>query len=284
MHLLFLDESGCLGSLPAGPSSIQPVLCLAGLMINHESLPGLTREWIDLKRRFFPNLGGTGFRYLDWQKVEIKGSALRRSARETSRNRRRHAFGFIDKALDLLRQNECKVISRVWIKDPGAPFDGNAVYTSTVQEFCTHFHRYLKDLSSHGLVIADSRRPGPNSVLSHSVFTQKHKYSGDPYPRIIDSPVFGHSDNHTGLQLADLLASALLFPISCSFYLDGRIDNSHIHSNYDRLAQRYVPQLDSLQLRYTINGRGRCGIVVADPIGRRGAERLFSHYAAKDSG
>jgi hypothetical protein len=62
-----------------------------------------------------------------------------------------------------------------------------------------------------GFVIADSRMKRVNTQVSHSIFTQKFRTTGDTYDGIVEVPAFSHSDNHAGLELADAICSALLF-------------------------------------------------------------------------
>jgi hypothetical protein len=39
----------------------------------------------------------------------------------------------------------------------------------------------------------------------------------------MEVPSFGHSDNHAGLQLADLICSAFLWPMAMHAYCEGHI-------------------------------------------------------------
>lgn len=276
---MFVDESGDLAHLPIGPSTAQPVLSIAGLMVPQSHVANLTREWVNLKRRFFPGLCSSGSKHLDWHRAEVKGSEIRKLFRtQSSRSERRHALGFLDKTLGLIESHSCKYSARVWVKEPGIAFKGSACYAFSVQALCADFQKKLEFENTSGLVIADSRMPGPNSLVSHSVFTQKYRAAGDPYARILEAPLFGHSDNHAGLQLADMIASALLFPICSHFFLNGKIQNSHIGADYPTLGRRYIEQIKRLQFRYgSANGLSG-GLVVSDPVGKSSASRLFQYY------
>ena len=106
--------------------------------------------------------------------------------------------------MGLLRRHRVSVVARVWIKVPGSPFEGTAVYTSSIQGLCTYFEHYLKECDDSGLCIADSRSKSKNLRVSHSTFTQK--FSAVPnYERLVELPTFGHSDNHVGLQVCDIV-------------------------------------------------------------------------------
>ncbi|MEV2265794.1 DUF3800 domain-containing protein [Nonomuraea africana] len=50
------------------------------------------------------------------------------------------------------------------------------------------------------------------------MFTQKWRTGGDPFAPLSEVPLFAASDNHAGLQIADLLASTLVFPMAASAY------------------------------------------------------------------
>ncbi len=78
-------------------------------------------------------------------------------------------------------------------------------------------------------MVIDSSAPKLNSAMAHSIFTQKFKATGDSYGRMLEMPTFGHSENHVGLQLADLLASGLLFPMASHCYCTGHVQNVHVH-------------------------------------------------------
>lgn len=136
-------------------------------------------------------------------------------------------------------------------------------YTFAVQDLAVHFGQFLLEAGSHGVIIADSRNPGPNIEVAHSVFTQKWRTGGDPYPPLMEVPLFAHSDNHAGLQLADLVAcSAYGTPTGSGRYRALRAEHG------ERLRARQYSYLDE-------TGRRRGGIVVSDPVGKWPSSRLF---------
>lgn len=279
MQILYVDESGCTGRLPLDSDRIQPLLCIVGIVLPQPEVDSFTRAWINLKRRFFPDLLPPRARLLDWQLVEVKGSELRKAIRSESRRSRRHAFGFLDHSIDILREHNARVIARLWIKTPGAAFNGRSTYTFSVQAMCRCFHRYLQQIDDHGLVIADSRLPDPNSQVSHSIFTQKLKQDGDAFPRILEPPVFGHSDNHAGLQMTDILASAFFFPAFGQFCFAGRVLSIHLHPQYELIARRYASAIQEMQLCIGSGAEIERGIVVSNSFTRRGAKHFFDRFA-----
>lgn len=275
MHLCYVDEAGCPGALPSPTSQVQPSLVLCGLIIPAQNLGNLTNRFLQLKCRFDPSIRRGTRHFLDTAKKELKGSDLRREIRTSGRNRRRYIFSFLDDVLNLLEETDAKLLARIYIKKPGDPFDGRAVYASSIQQICNGFERHLSENDSTGLIIADSRTPALNSVVSHSIFTQKFQVAGDCYPHILEMPTFGHSENHIPIQITDIVCSALLTPMANDVYCQGHIKNIHVHGRDTHTRERYALRLRSLGYRYMDSGKVRGGITVNDAIAHRSASELF---------
>lgn len=73
----------------------------------------------------------------------------------------------------------------------------------------------------------------------HCVTARKYRTGGDSLRGVIESPVFGHSDTHTLLQLADLVVSLLLFPIACHTYMNDVTWNVHCDDAYQPLREQF---------------------------------------------
>jgi hypothetical protein len=279
VKLCYLDESGDTGLLPSATAPIQPVFVIAGLIVNQAALRAITLELLQLKVRYFPGRGAATGHYLDRVKTEIKGAELRRAAVGPSRRKRTHAIGFLDQCMALLERREVRIVGRVWVKAIGRPMSHRGVYTSSVQAICRYFEHHLAQAQDAGFVIADSRDKEKNAIVAHSIFTQKFQLAGDRYPRVLEMPTYGHSENHVGLQLADLICSALLFPMAVSSYCVGAIANLHVLPEYSGLRRRYGQRLKALQYRYLEAGRHCGGIVVSDDLARRSGRILFEGIA-----
>lgn len=279
MHFCYVDEAGCTGMLPSAQSDIQPVLAVVGVTFHQDHLLPLTREFMQLKRQFFPASLPSGSTGLDWIKVEVKGSDIRRQVASSSRKARRHAIGFLDKALDLLEHHECRIKGRIWVKGVGKPFNGRSVYTSSIQYIHLWFDSWLAYRGDEGIVVCDSRNKALNTVVAHSIFTEKYRALGDKHPRILEMPTFGHSENHAGLQLADLICSAFLFPMAIDAYCRGQITGTHVREGYDRIRARYGSRLEQLQYRLQDTARSSPrlvgGVMVDDQIGMRPRHLMF---------
>ena len=274
MKICYVDESGD-GQQPSSRvPGIPPALVICGLVVESSTVPNLTLDFLATKARFHP--GKAGVRPLDGVLREVKGSEIRRDIRSGSRRRNRAAVGFMDRVVDLLRAYDVGIIGRVWIKDPTAASDERAMYTFSIQNIARHFQYELARQRASGLIVCDSRSKAQNANVAHSVFTKMFKQSGNAYPNIVEMPTFGHSENHAGIQLADLITSALVFPIACRTYCTGYLSGPHVDPAYDYLKDRYGPRLQDLEIRYrTASGKWVGGLTVSDPVGGRGSVDMF---------
>lgn len=275
MQICYVDESGDDSDLLSAQSNTQPVFAIGGLIIDSEQLHALTLDFLHLKATFFPALCPSG-PHLDRILPEIKGSELRKKIAIGTRQERRHAIGVLDHALDVIEGHGARYVGRVWVKAPGIPFGGRAVYTSSVQSIHEYFQSYLENIDDLGVLIADSRTFTGNVQVAHSIFTQKFKRDGDSYDRIIDLPTFAHSNNHAAIQLSDFLCSGVITPMAIETYCRGHINNLHVRPGYHRIKARYKDRIQALQYRYQRHdGRLRGGITVTDKIAGRGGGHLF---------
>ena len=262
--------------LPTATSPIQPVLAIGGIIIDYSRLHFATEKLLEIKSRFYPSPCNGTPRYLDGVLEEIKGSDLRKHATCSNKPTKRHAVGVIDNVVKLCEDLDAKIIGRVWIKGIGVPFSGVSVYTYSIQSMYKDFQNLLDTENDTGIVIVDSRVKQLNTPVAHAIFTQKFKSSGDSYDRILELPAFSHSENHAGLQLADNISSALIFPLAVHSYCAGHIQNVHIRPGYANLKQRYGNRLRALQHRYQeATGRWRGGLVVSDDLTQRPGKYLF---------
>jgi hypothetical protein len=277
MKLCFVDEAGDTGVLKTPTDSTQPLIVIAGVVFDYQRLHAVTHDFIALKKRLFPGLIPAGSQYLDCVLPEIKGSDLRAHIGRGTPRQRRHAIRFLDEVFDLLDRHNAQLFARIWIKGIAAPFAGRPVYTNSIQAIFSYFQSNLVSANDYGLVIVDSRNKGLNVPVSHSIFTQKFRPAGDSYDRIYELPTFAHSDNHIGLQLSDIIASAVLFPMSSFVYCTGHVTNVHVQADFDQIKLRYAARLRQLQYRYQdATGKWRGGLVVADAIAQRSGSLLFA--------
>ena len=251
-------------------------MVILGVVVEASAVPALTRDFLALKRMYFPGRYASG-RALDHILVEIKGGEILQMTRSGSRNLRRQAEQVRKESLAVLIAHDCRVIGRVWIKESGKAMDPTASNCYAVQDLSRHFCEYLTARGDSGVVMADGRSHTMNLRVAHSIFTQKWRTGGDPYATLSEVPLFAASDNHAGLQIADMVASTLVFPMAAAAYAPARPGNPHSSVRYADVRATFGAQLRSLQHRYRDeNGRWRGGIVVSDPVGGRSGTHLFS--------
>jgi len=278
MWFCYVDEAGDMGAIADPPrKNDQPVFVLGGLFVAAECIDSLTLDYMDLMGRFFPGKMAQGGR-LDRILQEVKGCDIRKHACGANRNRRRHAVGFLDGVFSLLERVGACFVARCWIKSPGHPFDGRSVYTSSLQAICHEFDEFLQQRGVCGVVIVDSRFKKENTNAAHSIFTQRHAQDGPHYRALAEIPTFGHSDNHAGLQLCDMLVSAVIFPIACAAYCSQMTSSCHVRPQALHLRDRFGKRLKKMGFRYfdSSSDRMRGGITLSDPVGRRAARYLFA--------
>ncbi|MFC9662730.1 DUF3800 domain-containing protein [Nocardia sp. NPDC127606] len=277
--LCYLDESGDEQALrtPTDP----PVLVIAGIVVDHQQLRGLVYDFLQLKKKFYPALSESGIQLSELITYEIKGRDLRKNIRSGGRNRRRAVFSLIADTLSILEQHNAKIVGEIHVK--GDEPLRRWIYAEIVAGIAGQFEAQLRAAQTIGTMILDARTKAKNVPAVHRLTTQRFKSGGNPYPRLVESPVFGHSDAHVALQIADIVASALLFPMACYAYSQCLLDNVHLNEQYGELRERFATKMRLLEHRYTsANGAHAGGIVVRDHLNNQSTlhlycERPFDH-------
>ena len=158
----------------------------------------------------------------------------------------------------------------MWVKKLGETNDDIRLHSSSLQFICAAFHAGL-DPAERGMVVVDSQTYRHNFQLAHRMFTQRFGKK-PPHERLVDMPVFGHSDNHAGLQIADLMCSAVLAPTACAVYCGGYQDwNVHCDSGFLDIRERFGDRLKALTFDWFNYKTGRVSpsVVVNDPVTKR---------------
>lgn len=272
MHICYLDESGGFEAPNSRPDAT-PLLALAGLVVPVTRIASLTAEFLDLKRKFFPRLATER---LDYMLAEVKGSDLRRSVRTGSTAEYRHALRVLRNVVGLIENHDVRVLGRIWIKATAESLDPDATYVFAMQDIARHFDHFLRSQHERGLIVCDSRGHGPDIRIAHAVFTRKHRPEGDALPNLIETSLFAKSENHAGVQLADIVASALLFPMAARVYCPEVVGDPHTSPEYDQIRLQFADRLRARQYLYR-DGRRRTrgGVVVSDSLGRQPSRELF---------
>jgi hypothetical protein len=272
-----VDESGCTGTILTKTSQVQPIFLVSGILVKESLMAELTMDYLYLKESYYPNKKKGLMEFLNWIQVEIKGCDVRSQLRHRNRDERRHGIGFLDRIFDLFEKYEIQIIGKLYVKNIGVNNDSVSMYTASVQSLCNSFQNFLISKEEQGVMILDARQKGQNQQVSHSIFTKKFKMSGDSYRNMSEMPVFGHSNNHAGIQLADFLCSAVLFPLASHVYCTGFIKNVHVNPKYGILKTKYGERLKKLQYRYQDEqDKWRGGITVCDNLKKRRGNILFN--------
>jgi len=279
MYIAYMDDAGDLVMIASPPNhNDQPVFALTLFIVNQHRLVSLVPDYIQLKRKYFPGLCPPSSRFLASVLPEIKGADLRRDIARGNRNQSRQAIRFLDEVMRLCLQSQIRIISRVFVKAIGQENQHTAVYTSACQSLFKAFEHYLETENDSGLCIADSRTKGLNVPVAHSIFTQMYSVRQRQYSRIVELPTFGHSDNHVGVQVCDLLSSALILPMAIHTYCTGHVANVHVQPEYSRIRARYTGQIQQMLYRFQDEQFvWRAGVTVSDAINHRPSSLMFQH-------
>lgn len=277
--LCYLDESGDEQALRTATDP--PVLVIAGLVVDHQRVHSLIYNFLQLKKKFRPMLAKPTVQLSDLITHEIKGSDLRKDIRDGGRNARRAVYSLLNDTLDLLEESNAKIVGEIHIK--GTEPLTRWVYAVTVARVAEQLEAQSRAANTYGAMVLDARTKSKNVPSVHRITTERFRAGGaggNPYPRMVESPVFGHSDAHVALQVADLLASALLFPIACFAYAQGLINNIHLNESYGELRDRFGSRLRLLEHRYAgANGRHAGGIIVRDNLNNQRSLMLYKDCA-----
>lgn len=145
----------------------------------------------------------------------------------------------------MLTVYQARLLACVVAKHPGGEFDGRLAYASGMHFIARQFHGLLELECAEGLLVVDSREAKANARVAQLVCAAK--FAGmDQLPRLIEAPLFGRSDDHAGLQVADIVASALVFPVASTIFGPNLNGHPHLHQSDPLLARRYRKRLKGL--------------------------------------
>lgn len=214
MQLCYLDESGDPHALSrTDDQNGRPVFVLGGVTFAADALESVTRDFVKLKSNFRPDANFQHEHdYLKTLLPELKGSALRKSVRRHGDSAESaSAMLALGETLSILERHDAAIVGFIHDKHVEENAAGESAYNRSVKHVCKTFSNRLATEKDHGLVIADNRDDRRNREMSHEIYVQKFR-GADKLPRIVETPTFGQSENHAGLQLADIVCSAFLAP------------------------------------------------------------------------
>lgn len=214
MLTLFIDESGCPGQLRTLDSPVQPLLVVAGIALDTSHLAEVTRKFARLTQRYHHGQSRPNEICTDIQAELVKGSDVRRAIRANPSSPELKELAFLDSVLSLMKTHRARLFGTVIVKHVGQEFDGQVVYGRALHEVVRTFHEQLLASDTFGTAIADFREAKLNGRVSVELMEAKLGPLGDQLPRLLHLPTFGNSEVHAPLQIADLVCSALVWPIA----------------------------------------------------------------------
>ncbi|MEJ7784720.1 MAG: DUF3800 domain-containing protein [Solirubrobacteraceae bacterium] len=275
----FVDESGSAELLNAVSDPGTPVFVIGGVIIDHARLPSLTRDWVRLKQA---RTGAPAVSMAAALATDTKGARVRRNLFvSSSKAERSNAFAFIDDFLSLLERHEVQILGTVWLKELREGLSEQETYAVSVQRLAQDFHARLASERRRGLMVLDARSAHKDRQVIEAVFNDKYLTATsrtdrlrDELPNLMDLPHLGHSNYSFGLQLADYVVSALIFPLAATAYRASWIANRHVDHGFGALRYGFGARVEALQYRYRAQ-TGRRGGFVVGPAGRGHDSRLL---------
>ena len=281
LHFCYLDESGVDGELKTGGPDVSPVFVLAGIIVAAREVPRLTGEFLDAKRRFFPERFGDVSSPDRLIRGEVRGASLLGMLNSGFEKQEKQVLGFMGASFNLLDRLGARLVGRVLVKETDRPIKKTNDYIASLNIIAGRFQRFLAVHNARGMIILDNRNnknARPNPAVSHGFFTKKFRDS-DKYPNIAESPMFVDSQNHAGIQIADLFCSGLVAPIAAAAYC-GRLESGHVRPENLRLRELFGERMLRLQFRFLDDredggGKWRDGLTVSGPAGDLLGNLLF---------
>lgn len=278
MYLCYVDESGSAEVYTRQHPSSTPVFVVVGVSVAAPKQKDLSMDYLQLKAGVEPQLRKPGTKLTELIRFEIKGSTLRADLRRAGgeRNRRRRAMLFVGKTIGLLEQHGCRLMGKVIVKTPDTVYKDASIYPGAVADLARTFNSQLGASMTSGIMILDARTKSKNEGNVHTITTRRFRAGGGTLGNLAEAPVFGHSDTHLPLQIADIIASAVIFPSACITYCGNDTWSEHHCERYSEIRERFGGRIAKLEHRYTDSqGVMRGGFQVIDPVEKRPTHLLF---------
>jgi hypothetical protein len=273
----YIDEAGDGGAVRAVRDQASPVLVIASLTVDDRQAPALMRDVLLLRQSVWPTR--TVRPLIESLSSETKGATLREHTRRSaSRRQRASAFKYLQGVLDALDRRGAKLVGAVFVKDVDHRLDEAGFYASAVRAFARDLHHRLEAERDRGLMVLDRRSHYKDVQNVDAVLADKYPAISrggrlrDDLHRLSLPPLAASSQHVMGLQLADTLASALIFPMACMAYRRTWIANPHVDLGHLDVLNTFASRVRQLEYRYRVTeGRSRRlrrgGIVVTSSKG-----------------
>lgn len=144
--------------------------------------------------------------------------------------------------LALLRAHEARLFGTVIVKREGQAFHGQAVYGRALHEVVRSFHAQLMASDSFVTAIANFREAQLNGRVSAELMVAKLGPAGDQLPKLLHLPTFANSEVHAPLQIADLICSAVAWPIAAHRFREDLAGSPLLNTAADEATWRRFRQ------------------------------------------
>ena len=214
MHILFVDESGTPPPLNNVASS--PFFVLGGVIIPEEFWHKIKIDLESIKEKFKIK-GEIKWRYFYTPQNQVgKEHSLSHLAREEKEFVRSQLFEILRKYETIrticIVSDVSKAYELTYIKTP------DELYWYSYKYITERFQYYLQDISSisnhkiNGIIVCDHRAPNNDKRLQelHAQLLLGHHNANSNYPNLIEGVFIAPSHLSVGIQLADLVAGAVL--------------------------------------------------------------------------
>lgn len=252
--VIYIDEAGSPDGHDVPLQSGQtPLFTLAALALPLSEWRARDREYLALKRQFFPDSMGRENRRDE--EVEVKGRDLTGPHQKGST--RRQVFNRRVLASISHHGGTCFGVS--FLKNAESPAASRSIYTQALQILVERFSLFVAEhpVYQHAILICDSRMKGLKGddmtvARSHMSYIFGNE-TGRRFINILEAPLFADSRLTVGLQVVDIFASNL-FANHYHYYLrdtPGAPNYAHAQATWgavDRLQYRSQRVIDGYQV------------------------------------
>lgn len=244
--VIYIDEAGNPSKhrVPISAESGEtPIFTLAAVAFPLWEWRARDREYLALKRQFFPDLLRQSEKRDE--EFEVKGRDI--ASPHNKESTRRHQFN--NRVLSFIASHSGTCFGVSFLKNAQNPANPQSIYSQALQILVERFSLFVAEqpVYDNAILICDSRMRGLKSqdntvARSHMSYIFGHE-TGRTFINILEAPLFADSRLTVGLQIADIFASNL-FSNHYWYYLrdvDGAVDYSHMQS--------YWSFIDKIQYR-----------------------------------
>lgn len=251
MKYAFSDDSGDSGY--ATPSSAASNLLVnAGFVVDSRTLPALEEDVLTWKRESSQRARRLGDAELRAYENGLKGgdlrAGLRRAIRRGERAERRRYLRRLSAILDVLERRDARVFGVCVVKQNGR--DGHSkktLFADSLEKMAIALQRDLTAAGATCKLTIDARKQSDDVARSKQRFSELHgQLVGVGY---VEEPIFVGSTRSLGVQLADIVTSALVTPIVAWCRLEPSDD--WYFEEYEQFARLFRDRVGALTRGYS---------------------------------